>query len=207
MGTHTGWPALAILAAYLLVFFWGTSETGRVNGRTAWLMGKSQGRDGWAAMTFRVAFACSLVGPLVWSNWPALRGFDPLWLERGGAGRHLVGAFVAALGAMIAFAAQMSMGASWRVGVIGSDAGALVTGGLFRVSRNPTFVGQLLLLAGMVLAIPALSTLVAPLLFFAAACAQIPSEEAVLRSIHGGAYDDWARQVPRWVSLRFIRGN
>lgn len=202
MGSGAGWPALAILAAYLALFFWGTAETGRVNGRSAWLMGKSKGRDRWAALAFRVAFVCSLAGPLVWSNWPALGDLDPLWRERGGAGRQLVGAFVAALGAMIAFAAQMSMGASWRVGVIGSDAGALVTGGLFRLSRNPTFVGQLVLLAGVALAIPALPTLAAPLLFFAAARAQIPSEEAVLRSIHGQAYDDWAARVPRWFGLR-----
>ena len=201
------WSALSILTAYLLLFFWGTAETGRVNGQTAWLMGRTIGRDRWAAFGFRLAFACSLAGPLVWLIWPVLRELDPFWLESGGAGLGLPGIFVAALGAMIAFAAQMSMGASWRVGVIGSEVGALVTGGLFRVSRNPTFVGQFLLLAGVALVIPAVPTFVAPLLFLAAAKAQISSEEGMLHSIHGSAYDEWARQVPRWVSLRLVRGN
>ena len=60
------WSALSILTAYLLLFFWGTAETGRVNGQTAWLMGRTIGRDRWAAFGFRLAFACSLAGPLVW---------------------------------------------------------------------------------------------------------------------------------------------
>lgn len=207
MATGFSGSALSILAAYLLLFCWGTAETGRVNGQTAWLMGRSKGRDRGAAFAFRLAFACSFAGPLVWLIWPALRELDPFWLEGGGAGLRLPGLFVAALGAMVAFAAQMSMGASWRVGVNRSAVGALVTGGLFRISRNPTFVGQLLLLSGVALAIPALPTFVSPLLFLAAARAQIPSEEAALRRIHGSAYEEWAQQVPRWFSLRIVRGN
>lgn len=207
MPTGFGGSALAILATYLLLFFWGTAETSRVNGRTAWLMGRSKGRNRWAAFAFRTAFACSLLGPLAWLLWPAPRQLDPFWLESGSAWLRLPGVFVAALGAMIAFAAQMALGASWRVGVSRVEVGELVTGGLFRVSRNPTFVGQGVLLTGVALAIPALPTIVAPLLFMAAARVQISSEEAALRSTHGAAYNTWARQVPRWISLRTIGGN
>ncbi|MFC3630487.1 methyltransferase family protein [Paracoccus angustae] len=199
MASGFGGSALAILAAYLLLFLWGTAETGRANGRTAWLMARSRGRDRRAAFAFRLAFACSFVGPLVWSLSPALRRLDPFWSGGDGAWVGMAGVFAAALGAMIAFAAQMSMGASWRVGVKGSEVGGLVTGGLFRISRNPTFIGQCLLLTGVALALPALPTLIGPPLFLAAARAQVPSEEAVLRRAHGAAYDDWARQVPRWI--------
>lgn len=93
------------------------------------------------------------------------------------------------IGATIAFAVQMSMGASWRVGVAAEEVGAPVTGGLCRISRNPAFPGQAMLLAGVALAIPSLPTLLAAVLVPATAPAQIRDEERVLRAAHGADYD------------------
>ena len=107
----------------------------------------------------------------------------------------------AGLGAMVAFAAQMSMGSSWRVGVVGGETGDLVSGGLYRFSRNPTFVGQFLLLAGVGLAIPSVPTLLAPMLFLWSAVTQVRSEEAALRQSLGQAYEHYLASVPRWFGL------
>ena len=113
----------------------------------------------------------------------------------------LIGAFLAGIGAMLAFAAQMSMGSSWRVGVVEGATGPLVSGGLYRFSRNPTFVGQFMLLAGVGLALPAVPTFLAPMLFLWAAATQVRSEETVLRQALGRDYEHYLNTVPRWIGL------
>jgi protein-S-isoprenylcysteine O-methyltransferase Ste14 len=109
------------------------------------------------------------------------------------------GMVLAALGAMLGFAAQRAMGASWRVGVKEAENGARMQGSLFRLSRNPTFLGQLLLLIGVALAIPSLPTLAGALLFFWSASMQIRSEEAALAAANRADYDAFRRTVPRWI--------
>lgn len=102
---------------------------------------------------------------------------------------------------MTAFASQMSMGASWRVGIRQGESGALITGGLFRLSRNPTFVGQGLLLTGVALAVPSVLTLVALLFVVASASVQVRAEERILMSAHGAEYLRWSADVPRWFRM------
>tara|TARA_R110002049_G_scaffold15115_2_gene62434 strand:+ start:138 stop:758 length:621 start_codon:yes stop_codon:yes gene_type:complete len=193
-----GWAALGLLLAYLALFFWGTMRTARLAGRKVWLFGQAKGRDRWAALGFRAAFAIAYFGPLVWLSLPTLRGADPLWaLFRLPA----FGLLLSFSGALVALVAQFSMGASWRVGISAGETGRLVSTGIFRFSRNPTFVGQFLLLAGVFLAVPALPTLLAAGLFMWSAYAQVSSEEAELRKSLGPEYDAYAARVPRWLGV------
>lgn len=201
-----GWAALALLFGYLALFFWGSAMAAEAAGRPVWLFARATGRDRWAAIGFRAAFGIVFFGPLIWMVWPALHKVDPLWMEASAVLPGVVGIFIAGLGAMLAFAAQMSMGTSWRVGVVPGATGDLVSGGLYRFSRNPTFVGQFLLLAGLGLAIPSVPTLLAALLFLWSAVTQVRSEEAALRSALGEAYDRYAAQVPRWIGASRKRG-
>lgn len=188
-----------IAGVYPGLFFLGTLGASRAAGRSTWLFGRTTGRARWAAAGFRLAFVAALAGPMLWLAVPVLHEADPLWIRRRPAAPGFIGALLAAGGAMIAFAAQMSMGASWRVGVAPGEVGVLVTGGLYRISRNPAFLGQAMLLAGVALAIPSLPTLLAVALFLACASAQIRDEEQALRATHGAEYDRWASRVPRWT--------
>ena len=171
-------------------------------GRPVWLFGQARGRERLAAFGFRAAFVLAFFGPLLWLAWPVLHKADPLWTEGGAVAAGLIGVFIAGVGAMVAFAAQMSMGASWRVGVVPGATGALVTGGLYRYSRNPTFVGQFALLAGVALAVSSLPTVVAPLVFLWSAVTQVRTEETALRAALGADYDRYTAAVPRWIGLR-----
>jgi protein-S-isoprenylcysteine O-methyltransferase Ste14 len=196
-----GWAALAILFGYLVLFIWGSALAAQAAGRPVWLFARATGRDRLAAICFRAAFALAFFGPLLWIAVPALHKVDPLWTVGRAVPLGLVGVFVAGLGAMVAIAAQMSMGSSWRVGVLGGETGDLVSGRLFRFSRNPTFVGQVALLAGVAMAVPAIPTLLAPLLFLWSASTQIRSEEAALRAAIGPDYDEYTASVPRWIGI------
>lgn len=196
-----GWAALALLAGYLVLFFLGSAIAAQAAGQPVWLFGRATGRDRLAAFGFRAAFTLAFFGPLVWLALPILHKADPIWTEGSALAYGLTGIFIAGLGAMVAFAAQMSMGSSWRVGVAAGASGELVEGGLYRFSRNPTFVGQAALLSGVALAVPSIPTILAPGLFLWSAIMQVRSEEAVLRAAGGPAYDRYAATVPRWLGL------
>lgn len=190
-----GWATLGVLVIYLVAFVGLGWLAARAARRSVWVFGAARGLDRLAALAFRAAFALALLGPLAAAAWP---GPDPS-VQRTPAGLALAGHLLAVSGAMLAVAAQASMGASWRVGVQKGATGALVTGGLFDLSRNPTFVGQGALLAGVALALPSVPTMLAVLLFGLAAHLQVQSEERVLAAALGGRYRAYLARVPRWL--------
>jgi protein-S-isoprenylcysteine O-methyltransferase Ste14 len=76
----------------------------------------------------------------------------------------------------------------------------LVTGGLFRVSRNPMYLGALLLLAGVALSLGSLSPFsVVPLFYFLMNEIFIKPEEKVLEETLGEAYLAYKKRVRRWL--------
>jgi len=76
----------------------------------------------------------------------------------------------------------------------------LVTEGLFAHARNPLYVGNLLILFGLLIMFnsPAAYLVAVPLLLFFYA-AIVASEEAYLRGRFGAAFDDYCRRAPRWI--------
>jgi protein-S-isoprenylcysteine O-methyltransferase Ste14 len=86
-------------------------------------------------------------------------------------------------------------------------ADTLVTGGLFAHARNPLYVGNLVLLLGLLIIFnsPGAYLVVFPLaVFFYAAI--VAAEEAYLRERFGEPYEEYCRRVPRWIpDLRGLR--
>lgn len=76
----------------------------------------------------------------------------------------------------------------------------LVTDGIYRITRNPMYVGMLLILAGFPLMMDTLSGLVCPVLFFFIMdCTVIPREEKVVEGVFGEAYLKYKSRTRRWV--------
>jgi protein-S-isoprenylcysteine O-methyltransferase Ste14 len=85
-------------------------------------------------------------------------------------------------------------------------ASSLVTGGVFRISRNPMYLGLLLLLTGWALWLGTASPwLVPPLFVIVISVAQINPEERALEELFGERYRAYRRSVARWISLRVRR--
>lgn len=84
-----------------------------------------------------------------------------------------------------------------------SDATTLVTDGIFDISRNPMYVGMLILLLAFVLWLGEVSAFIAVAVFFVSIDRfQIKSEEQSLRVNFGEAFDEYAMRVPRWLIIR-----
>ncbi len=76
----------------------------------------------------------------------------------------------------------------------------LVTGGVYRVTRNPMYVGLALLLCAWAVYLSALLPLAGPLVFVLYITRfQIQPEERVLKRIFGEAFSNYAARVRRWL--------
>lgn len=77
---------------------------------------------------------------------------------------------------------------------------ALVTDGLFRVSRNPMYLGAVLLLTGAAISLGSLSPfMVVPVFFFLMNEIFIKTEEKILEETADEAYLAYKQQVRRWL--------
>ena len=77
---------------------------------------------------------------------------------------------------------------------------ALVSDGIYRVTRNPMYVGMLLFLIAWAVFLAAPLTLAGPLLFFSWINRfQITPEERMLAAKFGEAFEAYRRRVRRWL--------
>lgn len=167
---------LLVSAGYVAGFLLLTASVARRSGQKLWLFDAHQA---WAAWGFRIAFAILVF-------WFVVTRADgsPVWL------------IPAAASALFALYAQDYMGRSWRIGTKEGEIGDIVTGGPFRFSRNPVFVGQIALSWFLVPVVGAPMAIAAGLMTVSAIL-QVRSEEAVLRE-----NPDWRRYAettPRWI--------
>ena len=77
---------------------------------------------------------------------------------------------------------------------------ALVTGGIYRYTRNPMYLGMALILLGTAITVGAVYTLLVPPLFMAIIEYRfIRPEEDMLRELFPEEFPDYCRRVRRWL--------
>ena len=76
----------------------------------------------------------------------------------------------------------------------------LITSGPYQFTRNPMYLGLIILTLGIAIWIGAWPMFGAPIALFATAnWAHIPFEEAKMRRQFGAAYDNYVARVRRWI--------
>jgi len=76
----------------------------------------------------------------------------------------------------------------------------LVTAGVYRISRNPMYLGMALVLLGCAVTVGVVSALLVPLLFMLIITVRyILPEEALLQGQFGESYRAYCAQVRRWL--------
>ena len=82
-------------------------------------------------------------------------------------------------------------------------ASSLVTDGVFRISRNPMYLGLELLLTGWAVWLGSASPwLIPPLFAIVITIAQVIPEERALEQRFGDQYRSYQRRVARWIGRR-----
>ena len=112
----------------------------------------------------------------------------------------IVGAGISSLGLIVFAMAYVSFGDSWRVGFDVKNPGALVTSGVFSISRNPIYLFLDLWFIGTFLVNGTLIFLIFAGLAVAAMHWQIRQEESFLLNLYGQAYREYCRQTGRYVT-------
>jgi len=95
--------------------------------------------------------------------------------------------------------AQNHMQKSWRIGIDEDVKTELVQTGLFKISRNPIFLGMRIMLLGLFLIIPNAVTLVILITGELLIQIQVRLEEEFLTRTHGESYLAYQKQVRRWI--------
>ena len=119
----------------------------------------------------------------------------PVW-------RHeIIGAALAIIGISFpAIASSQFRRAGTQILPTSETNNALVTTGVYALTRNPMYVGVILASVGIALFFGRPLMLLAPLVVFIITnWVLIPFEEAKMRRQFGTAFDDYCRRVRRWI--------
>lgn len=110
------------------------------------------------------------------------------------AGAALMGA-----GILLLAAAQLNMGASWRIGIDDATRPGVVSGGLYRFSRHPIYLGLLMALAGYAVMMPTALSLLLLAAAYWGLRTQTGIEEAYMLRTYGEPYRQYASRVGRFM--------
>ena len=135
---------------------------------------------------------------LAWSVVAGLVSPEVLDIWRGPGWLAGIGVALGVAGLGLVVAAQLGMGASWRIGVPKERTG-LVTNGLFAWIRHPIYTGLYALLAALVLLTPAPWTVMGALWLGSLLALQARLEEAHLARVHGADFLSWAARTGRFL--------
>jgi protein-S-isoprenylcysteine O-methyltransferase Ste14 len=192
---------LGMLALFLAVFL----------GRSAWLYSRGikvfvigEGKRGFQRflevlfMLVLPLWMCALTAAALGYPLPGAPAFITTYIFESVALRTAGVALISA-GFLVFIAALTAFGRSWRIGIDGKTPGALVTGGIFRLTRNPVFLFVDVYFIGTFLIYPNLFFLV-----FAIACAggihfQILQEEKFLLRRYGDEYKAYMERTGRYL--------
>ncbi|NOZ48283.1 MAG: isoprenylcysteine carboxylmethyltransferase family protein [Chlorobi bacterium] len=95
--------------------------------------------------------------------------------------------------------AQLNMANEWRIGIDKNDEITLITNGLFRITRNPIFLGVLISFLGLFLVMPNVLTLIILIVGYIIIEIQVRLEEEFLKEKLGHKYVQYANKTKRWI--------
>ena len=102
---------------------------------------------------------------------------------------------------MICRIAQLTIGKSWRVGIDENAKPGLITHGVYKYMRNPTYTGLYLLCISIWIINPTFLYSYWILAFFIMMEFQVRCEEEYLESQYGIEYLDYCKQTKRYLPM------
>lgn len=128
-------------------------------------------------------------------------GHPPIWVESTPL-RHITVGVLATIGTILSGGGLISFGVAWTTidPIHPQAASKLVTRGVYRITRNPMYVGLVLLMAAWSIQIgSAVAAIGVPIYACWLHRLQVLPEERALRDRFGKAYVEYCRTVRRWL--------
>lgn len=191
-----------ILTGYFVIYFlWAfvirSWAVYRSTGINPMVLPEDDSAYGLVGFYFKLMVAGLFIYVLLYAGVPAGRGYFLAIQLPFADDFQRMGLVILGVALLWTVIAQGNMKDSWRVGIDIERKTELITEGLFRYSRNPIFLGMLLVLAGLFLVTPNAATLIFWIVGNILIQVQIRLEEEYLRRQHGEAYEIFCRKVPR----------
>lgn len=188
-----------LLAYVIAAFFWRSYVVWKKTGINPVVFKGSDNAHDYIGRIFKLLFAGVVLVVLVYAFVPAAYHYlTPVpWLERSWI--RSAGVILLSASFVWTVLAQSQMGESWRIGVDSAQKTKLVKTGVFRISRNPIFLGMMVTLSGLFLVIPNAITLLILILGIVVINVQVRLEEEYLRTTHGAEYTAYMQRVGRWI--------
>ena len=139
--------------------------------------------------------------PPMWLLGCAVLAWVSRWIWSAGSPvLRVAGTALVVVGLLMMLVAVVQMVRLRTTPIPHQEASALVTEGIFGISRNPIYLGDLLVLAGLALRWDApLGLLLVPVLMVILTQRFILGEEDRLRRAFGPAFEAYARATRRWL--------
>lgn len=113
----------------------------------------------------------------------------------------ILGFIIGLGGLLICRIAQITIGKSWRVGIDENAKPGLITHGIYKYMRNPTYTGLYLLCAGVWILNPTFLYSYWILAFYLMIEFQVRCEEEYLQTQYGNEYLDYCKQTKRYIPM------
>lgn len=186
------------LAAIILLVFYGCYYAKKIEQKKKGIQTTQigKGKHGvplYIEIALGIATSCILIAEIIsialdWS-------ISPIWLR-------IAGLMISALGVALFITAVLTMRDSWRAGV-SKDKTELVTTGIFKISRNPAFLGFDLMYLGILMVFLNWVLLVFSIFAILMLHLQIVNnEEDAMLLAFGDAYLNYKKQVNRYFGRK-----
>ena len=192
------------LLAYLIIFFGlamilPSYRVWKTNGVNPYKFGKSESTHDYVGALFRLTILAAALVVILFVFLPSLYGYLVPISCLSNSALIIIGQILLTLAIGWVLIAQVHMRKSWRIGIDENIKTELIQTGLFKISRNPIFLGMRIMLLGLFLVLPSAATLV--ILFSGDLLIQIQIrlEEEFLARAHGEGYKAYRKQVRRWI--------
>ena len=189
---------LFFLVYLLIAFVWPTVRTRRQTGINPVTFGNTDSAHDYVGKIFKLILA--LIPVVIVAFF--FEQFYPYLLPAGYLNSSTVQSIGIAMCLLSCFwtvIAQIQMGNSWRIGIDNNKSTDLIVSGLFKVSRNPIFLGMIFTLIGFFLMLPNAVTLLVMVTGYILIQIQIRLEEEFLLKQHGRKYEEYKLNTRRLI--------
>ena len=192
------------LLVYLIIFFGlamilPSYRVWKTTGVNPYKFGKSESTHDYVGALFRLNILAVALIVILFIFLPSLYKYLVPISYLSNPTLSIIGQILLTLTLGWVLIAQVHMRKSWRIGIDKNVKTELIQTGLFKISRNPIFLGMRIMLLGLFLVLPNAATLATLFCGELLIQIQVRLEEEFLTHIHGEAYRAYRKQVRRWI--------